>query len=151
MYFKQVCEIVMQRKTCTQRVVKDGETALGRDGVIIAVYSENGRTKWMVGREYSVVLKRGMPAALLKKKSLIFPADKAHAEVYKARGYVTVKILLTRIERVNVQAMDERVAVAEGVENVAAYVELWRTINKGRGTRWEDDPQVWRLWFEFVG
>lgn len=35
--------------------------------------------------------------------------------------------------------------------DVAAYEALWRTINKSRGVRWEDNPVVWRLWFEFVG
>lgn len=155
MYAKQIREIVERLKTCTQRVVKPGETAVEQDGQIVAVLTAAGRVKWKVGGVYAVSPTRGWPAAVWKEVGagvfIIKPNTKAAQAEYVAKGYQAVRICVKRIERVDVQALDEQVAVAEGVQSVAAYEALWRTINTRRGDRWEDNPVVWRNWFELVG
>lgn len=155
MYAKQIREIVERLKTCTQRVVKPGETAVEQDGQIVAVLTAAGRVKYKVGGVYAVSPTRGWPAAVWKEIGagvfIIRPKTKTDQVHYIACGYQSMKICVKRIERVCVQAMDEAVAVAEGVQSVAAYEALWRTINTRRGDRWEDNPVVWRIWFELVG
>lgn len=156
MYFKQVQEIVDGTKRCTQRVVKPGEVdVLDVDGTILAVRTPKGVLKWRVGGVYCVAPTRGWPTALWKLIGdvpvILKPKNKEIQGVFMAGGYAQVKIRVVKIERCPVQSMDETVARAEGVADVAAYVALWRTINKSRGVRWEDNPEVWRIWFEFVG
>ena len=151
MYFKQVKEIVSGAKRCTQRVRKRGEAAVFEDDQIASVLTPGGVVKWRVGGVYCVAPTRGKPSAVIKGNSLIFPTSKARAEEYLDRGYKNVQIKVIRIELVELHSIDVTVAKAEGVRDVAAYEALWRTINKSRGVRWEDNPVVWRLWFEFVG
>ncbi len=155
-YFKQVSEIVSGAKTCTQRVVKAGESDVCDEaGNIVAVRTPKGAIKWRVGGVYCVAPTRGWPTALWKLIGdvpvILKPKTKAIAATFMAGGYAQVKIRVVKIERVRVQTLDDTVARAEGVADVAAYVALWRTINKSRGVRWEDNPEVWRIWFEFVG
>ena len=155
MYAKQIMEIVERLKTCTQRVVKPGETAVEQDGQIVAVLTAAGRVKWKVGGVYAVSPTRGWPAAVWREVGsgvfIVKPNTKTAQAEYIGKGYQPVRICIKRIERVSVQAMDEVVAVAEGVQSVAAYMTLWTSINQGRGDRWEDNPVVWRIWFELVG
>jgi hypothetical protein len=81
---------------------------------------------------------------------IVKPNTKTAQAEYIGKGYQPVRICIKRIELAELQAMDEAVAVAEGVASVGAYEALWRTINKRRGARWEDNPEVWRIWFELV-
>jgi hypothetical protein len=156
MYFKQVQEIVDGTKRCTQRVVKPGEVdVLDVDGTILAVRTPKGVLKWRVGGVYCVSPTRGWPTALWKLIGdvavILKPKSKAIAATFMADGYEQVKIRVVKIERCPVQSMDETVARAEGVAGRLAYIALWSSINKTRGVRWEDNPEVRRLWFEFVG
>lgn len=156
MYFKQVEEIARKLKTCTQRVCKDGETwETDEDGNITLVRDAHGRQKWRVGNEYAVSPGRGQPTVLAtwyEDGSLfglimgVQPDTRAAWLMKPLTEFLRIRIL--KIERVRLQTMDERVAVAEGVADRAAYITLWRSINDEPGTRWEDDPLVWRLWFE---
>jgi hypothetical protein len=125
MIFKQIDEIKSGRKSMTQRVIKDGETSvIDETGVIVAVKDRHGRDKWRVGRTYAMVPKRG------------------------AHGVGFIRLL--KIERVSVRNMDQYDAWREGVSSVAEYAALWDRINRRKGTRWADNPMVWRLHFEVV-
>jgi hypothetical protein len=126
--FKQVSEINEGRKVMTQRVVKPGETAVkgGSLGLsIVSVLDRHGRTKWRVGQTYAIVPKRG------------------------AKGVGHIRLL--RIFNFTLHSMSETDAKDEGVRDKAEYALLWDSINgKTKGSRWEDNPRVWVLKFEFV-
>ena len=155
MFFKQVEAIARGAKTCTQRVVQPGEIAeLDAEGSITQVRSASGRLKWYLGGSYVVSPGRGKRAAMVLWRGIHDPAairtpnTEQGFERLAASGYEPLRIRLRAIERVRVQTMDARVAAAEGVATVAEYAALWATLNLRPGTRWADDPLVWRLWFE---
>lgn len=158
MYFKQVEEIARRLKRCTQRCVKPGETwETDADGNITLVRDQHGRQKWRIGGEYAVSPGRGQPAVLATWNddgSLfglmrgVSPASRA-AWLNKANTDI-LRIRITKIERVRLSTMTEDVAVAEGVANLAAYIDLWTSINDGPLVGWDANPLVWRLWFEVV-
>lgn len=155
MYFKQVEEIARRQKRCTQRVVKDGETfeMMDADGSITLVRDANGRLKWHVGGVYAVSPGRGRRAAMIRWHDddpvfIHMPASEQEVAQYEAIKYQTLRIRVLKIERVRLQSMTEDVAVAEGVANLAAYIELWTSINDGPLVGWDANPLVWRLWFE---
>lgn len=154
MYFKQVNEIVERRKTCTQRGVKPGQSAwYFADGAIRSIHTESHRIIYEVGKTYAVSPGRGKRTALVKPTEagveICTPERPSVYAAALAMGYCPLRIRLLKIERVHVQEMDEAVAVAEGVADVAAYIVLWQSINsKTKGFRWQDNPMVWRLWFE---
>jgi hypothetical protein len=125
MIFKQIEEIKSGRKTMTQRIVGEGETAeLNEAGEIIAVKDRHGRHKWRIGQLYAVVPKRGQSGI--------------------------GRIRLLSIVQVSVRNMTAYDAWHEGVDSVEEYRALWNRINYRKGRRWEDNPRVWRLRFEWV-
>lgn len=156
-----IAEIKAGRKTQTRRVVKPGETALratddhvyyteipgkfsytGLTTSIIteAVYDANSRIKWQVGRVYAICPGRGKPGV----------------------GFIR----LTAIQQERVQDIRDAGALAEGFppdwipwdtqELVLTFPRewyrlTWDAINTRKGTRWQDNPDVWVLTFEYVG
>lgn len=153
MYFKQVEEIACKLKTCTQRVCKDGEAwETDEDGNITLVRDARGRQKWRVGNEYAVSPGRGKRGMMVcwgaGAPVLSCPENAAELNAHIRSGCEFLRIRILKIERVRLQTMDERVAVAEGVADRAAYITLWRSINDGPLVGWDANPLVWRLWFE---
>jgi hypothetical protein len=141
--------------------MKDGDYVHRVDeapfGAITSVCDVNTRLKWQVGLDYAVSPGRGKRTAMvlwhwLRPTEIVtyrLPETAQVAETLASQcGYKPLRIRITAIERVRLHDMDERVALAEGVGSVAEYEALWRTINATPGTRWEDNPLVWRLWFE---
>lgn len=166
MIFKQIADIRSGAKTQTRRIVKPNEVStLVRDDpeneTIHSVYTCNNtdtmvrycKTKWVVGKDYAVIPKRGQPAIK------------------------DIRIRITGIRREPVQAISYHDALAEGIHRnsllpdlphtlaysytvgdqvfafetpQAAYRALWDSINNRPGIRWEDNPQVWVLTFEVV-
>jgi len=125
-------------KTQTRRLVKSGDSYVAGyfDGVIYRV-ERNGKRKWRTGRTYAIQPKRGK------------------------KGNGRFRITNIRIEPL--QAITEADAIAEGVrklyrcpqwlpgEAIKSFIELWDSIHKKPGTRWEDNPEVWVLEIEYVG
>ena len=165
MYFKQIDEIVAGTKTCTQRVVKpneyehvngDGEITLvmtvGRQPRTAGSQYNPGRVKWQVGRDYDVSPGRGKLRALVnwtcQPPHILLPDNGRELLVGLASGHKSLRIRVLQIECVPLHSTDERVALAEGVENLAAYIDLWGVINGVKA--WLRNPMVWRLWFEVV-
>lgn len=126
MIFRQVDEIRTKRKTMTQRV-DDGEYTIerGAGDEIIRVF-KNGRLKWQVGKTYAAVPKRAM------------------------KRFGNYRIL--RIQYRPLHEMIEADAVQEGVDTLADYRALWESINgKYKGKRWDDNPAVFTIEFEYLG
>jgi hypothetical protein len=169
MIFKQIDEILEGRKTQTRRVCKPNEYENNPseppgdcESVIIEtlIPGTTGsvlRTKWQVGRTYAVVPKRGMPAVWWKRDedaelgyltARPYPEDRPG---YLAHDWQPLRIRITAIRPQTLQDITEAEARAEGVASVAAYRDLWESIN-GRtpGARWADNPAVWVLTFELV-
>lgn len=161
MIFQQVEEIAQGLKTCTQRVQKPEERPVmipvGNSGMITEVKS-GGRVKWKVGGEYTVVPGRGKPAMLVSYNDdgsvfgfihNVSAEDRPNWLAYE--NCFVLRIRITAINLVRLQSMNTTVAKAEGVKSKQAYKKLWQSINgKTKGSRWEDNPMVWRLWFEVV-
>lgn len=126
MIFQQKDEVRTGRKTLTQRVDDGGYTVeRDADDEIVKVY-KNGRLKWAVGKSYAAIPKRG---------------QKRFGD-YRAK----------RIQYRPLHDMTEADAVKEGVEDLAAYRALWTRINgKRKGKRWDDNPAVFAIEFEYLG
>lgn len=164
MIFKQIPEILEGRKTQTRRVCKEDErlywkpqSGLGVPAIYEVLVLPRLSIKWQVGRTYAVVQRRGMPVVWWKRDddaelgyltARPYPEDRPG---YLAHGWQPARIRITAIRREPLQSITEADARAEGVESVAAYRDLWESIN-GRtpGARWEDNPGVWVLSFELV-
>jgi hypothetical protein len=158
MYFKQVREIVRRTKTQTRRTVKVGEFLI--DG---AVFSKSGRLKWCIGRDYAVSPGRGKHGLICNPRT----GETAPGDVGRA-GFVPLRIKIDHIKSQRLHDMTESDALAEGIARsgygfiasvdgyefgrkykspIFAYANLWDSINKKPGTRWEDNPTVWVIHF----
>ena len=140
MIFKpEHCELILQgKKTMTRRLVKDGEYApLVYNDEVLGVFFSNGRTKWKLYGDYSIQPGR------------------------TAKGIGRIRI--TDIRRERMQSINVHDIRAEGITldldetndwnhlmllYFQAWRDLWNSINKKKGTRWEDNPEVWVLSFE---
>jgi hypothetical protein len=141
-----------QDKTQTRRLKKPGQYAQyyhtgtrypspNLPDRIIRVYEASGRIKWEAGRTYAMQRGRGLPA------------------------YARMKVLAIREQRL--QDISHKDALEEGVKSWAqqnsvmhalhfiaegfadaAYADLWRSLHKKTGTRYEDNPIVWALAYE---
>lgn len=168
MIFKQIDEIRRGMKTQTRRLALPYSTGTGEfpceyfqypGGEKAVVRYSPGwkfpRTKWQVGKTYAVVPKRGQT------------------------GLTDLRIKITNIRREPLQEIGWNDALAEGIHRVSwlpdlpdvaayyhthalgeternfhspqlAYRDLWQSINKQPGVRWEDNPDVWVIEFEAV-
>ena len=139
-------EIKAGRKTQTRRVVKANEmvwTRSGVDGSILEVTMSNkscNRMKWRRGQDYAVCTGRG-------KKQV-------------------GRIKITSIRKERLQDISGSDARAEGIIvtpselgshsyapafYIGKFRRLWDTINTKIGIRWECNPDVWVLEFEYLG
>jgi hypothetical protein len=160
MIFKQIDEILEGRKTQTRRIFKPGEMLIYADlpdDFCPKVINAKG-VKWQVGRTYAVVPKRGQPAVWWSHElppneaTLLWAAvHNQNKAAFAETGWQPMRIRITAIRPQTLQDITEADARAEGVESVAAYRDLWESIN-GRtpGARWADNPAVWVLTFELV-
>jgi hypothetical protein len=155
MYFQQVDEIAQELKHCTQRVQKDDDVSVTNDAGAIAAVMNGARRKWVVGNIYSVTPGRGKLTALVcfdyTPPLVVQPHRWFDDMVYRHDGMIPLQIRITEIESVRLQSMNTVIAKAEGVTSRQAYKKLWESINgKTKGSRWDDNPMVWRLWFAVV-
>ena len=78
----------------------------------------------------------------------------------KANG----RFRITKIRKETLQSITDADAIAEGVSKImsndaewwtneatVSFKQLWNSIHKKKGTRWEDNPEVWVLEIENVG
>ena len=164
MIFKQVDEILSGQKTQTRRVVKPGEGMYEASLALTAA----GNVKWAVGKTYAVVPKRGLPGVWWKRVGTValthngmheyhYPSNPDAAAIalpvtraeLEKRGFQPLRIRILAIRQERLQDITEADAKAEGVADVAAYRELWESINgKTPGARWDANPMVWVLTFE---
>lgn len=170
MIFKQVDAILTGQKWQTRRVCKPVESHNvwhlddERENVIDEVVSVHPKpdkyglrvySKWVVGRTYAVVPKRGLPAVWWKADSF---GDVSWSDGHITKragltlhGWQPARIRITAIRQERLQDITESDARAEGVNSVAEYSALWDSINgKTKGARWADNPRVWVLEFELV-
>ena len=147
MIFKdELCAKVLNgEKTQTRRIKKENERLIPGDRFFpdaVMRYSEHPLdsryevVKWQVGRTYAVQPGRGK----------------------KAVG--RIKLLVIREE--SLQDINGADAIAEGwprdreffprmntaIKALIWFRNRWNSINKKRGTRWGDNPDVWALTFQ---
>ena len=166
MIFKQIDEILSGQKTQTRRVVKPGEGMYEASLALTAA----GNVKWAVGKTYAVVPKRGLPGVWWKRVGTValthngmheyhYPSNPDAAAIalpvtraeLEKRGFQPLRIRILAIRQERLQDITEADAKAEGVADVAAYRELWESINgKTPGARWDANPTVFVLEFELV-
>lgn len=159
MIFKQLEQVLAGTKNQTRRVVKPGETLIGRP-LYSTVLTPSGRVKWQVGRDYAVVPGRGKPAPWFHDDGVrindpinymstdLFGSTYAGHEGLNARGFYQARIVITSIRQEPLMSISHQDAVAEGVDGVREYWELWESIN-GPGS-WRDDPLVWVINFRVL-
>ena len=126
MIFKQIDDVLSGRKTQTRRLMKDNEYGANPPhGNGIRYVTSGGRHRFEVGAVYAVQPGRGK----------------------KAVG----RIRITEIRNERVQAISESDAIAEGVNSVAEYRQLWDSIYEGQPEKqWGANPEVWVVTFEAV-
>lgn len=150
-FTKEHCELIPKGlKDQTRRLVQPGDVSLtDRQGNVTDVY-RHGRLIYRVGNTYAIQPGRG-------KKSI-------------------GRILITAIRRERLQEISHDDIGREGIQDIwpvlmntaylitgarnenelrrtlfrDAFAALWDSINKKKGTRWEDNPDVWVLTFEAV-
>jgi hypothetical protein len=128
-------KVIAGLKTQTRRIVKDNEFACfvnGSNLVEVETIDDVGkvRVKWVVGKTYAIQPGRGKPTI----------------------GHLRLK----QIRRESLQAISIKEIWLEGFGNKERkttnekdwYSGLWDSTNKTKGTRWEDNPDVWVLTFE---
>lgn len=128
---EHIQKIVNGTKIETRRVAKTGETHNGL--WYDMVMSPGGRIKWQTGRDYAVQPGRGKPC-------------------YIHNG-MPLRIKILSIHREPLQAISRTDVIAEGISGaggVGDYRNLWDSINKQPGTRWDDNPYVWVIKFEVL-
>ena len=173
MIFKQIQEIIDGTKTQTRRIVKPGEYSplTGLISVTHAVRTAEDRLKWQTGRDYAVSPGRGKPGAMWNGQTQwVLPHSGTHPTEstprgFQDRGYKPLRIVITAIRREPLQSITPEDVRAEGVwcdvdyepldigfspdlHNWDVYRALWNDINTRKGTRWEDNPDVWVIEFE---
>ncbi len=148
MLFKpELCQAILEgHKTQTRRLVQDHELAIHyapgyAELPIEKVLSHGvfGRVKWVVGNTYAIQPSRGKKA-IGRFRLLSIRRERLHRisrEDALAEG-VGVKGLQVALGTSYIHAVD-------------IFEALWNSINTKKGTRWQDDPEVWVLEFKLVG
>lgn len=120
-------------KTQTRRLMKNRDRWQGQSlrclqQLVHAVYSSSYKLKWQVGRTYAIQPGRGK----------------------KAVGRFLLESI--RKERLrDISAQDARAELGWTNDHnrdtgpYPCFVELWDRIHTTRGTRWQDNPEVWVL------
>lgn len=123
--WEQIIGTTLPCKTQTRRAKKTGEwLAVFKDGSKAVM--KNGRVKYRTGRTYPIIPKRGQKA---------IPDG---------------RILLKDIREELLWQISHEDSVAEGVNSVSEYRELWDSINAEYPFRSCDNPEVWVYDFEYV-
>lgn len=171
-------KILARQKTQTRRLIKNDaniqEELTGKSIRRVIQYSPGypgGRVKWEVGKTYAVQPDRGKPALWVNYDHPCYDIDiwenitTADKEIAAKQGYQPGRIKITRIRAEQLQNISGADAVAEGIDlyqsgrfwilsrddnAVLAYMTLWNSLHTKKGTRWEDNPEVWVIEFELV-
>lgn len=130
MIFRQIEEIRSGKKRQARRIDKGEQITETIENVLgykaITKVSLNGRLKWQTGKTYAAIPKRG------------------------AKRFGNYMILNIRYQRLQEITLAD--ALQEGVESVEEYRDLWESINgKTKGARWNDNPNVWIIEFQYIG
>lgn len=159
--------IIEGRKTQTRRLVKPGDFAThfilpdyDTGETTIQSVQNHERLKWFWGKDYAVQDGRGKPGVQWCRAKKHYPAEWT-AEYIDELGWNPLRIRLLEIRQERVQDISEADARAEGYppkvftpdEALIStggwwYRILWDRINTRKGTRWDDNPDVWALTFE---
>ena len=144
--FKQYKEVINGTKTQTRRFRKMAHVHVGTERA--AVPKRSKPAWWVRSVDKFDVVNEPCSQAFLWLGMSYSPTQKEAAQMLTERGYVQVRIVYTRIWQERLQDISLEDALAEGVASVEEYAALWDSINKAKGTRWEDDPLVWCYEFE---
>ena len=122
MIFQYTWENILSgKKTQTRRVISEFDKAiLDESGDHITRVTHKGRSKWAVGKTYSVQPGRTKPSI--------------------------ARIEITRLRREPVRAITVEDALAEGFESVEEFYETWQQVH-GKGSL---DQEVWVIDFKLV-
>jgi hypothetical protein len=158
MIFKQWELVLIGRKTQTRRLYHPDDiaewTVIGKGRM--GFKTSSGRWRYWIGQQLPIIPKRAASMVWYKRHSLtghLLTSVNASMSLneMKRAGYTPARINIVELRRERLQSISEEDAVAEGVESVAAYRELWESINgKQKGARWEDNPLVDVIVFSLV-
>lgn len=129
MTFQQWSQVLDGSKTQTRRVIRTGEHLLPLSNGDEVVYS-GGRTKWKIGRTYAIQPGRGQKA-LGRFKLLAIRRE-----------------WLWEISIEDIKAEGVRPLIPDDVLFRLGWLGLWNSINRRKGHRHQDNPEVWALGLE---
>lgn len=154
-------------KTQTRRIVKDGEfidTYEHRDKTVKVVYLPNGHVKWMTGKFYAIQTGRGQKAIgrfrlldIRRQRVGDISETDAIAEGVDRNCPGDWQSCPACWSKGKCQAEGEYIHYLRELDTVPAYsavesfASLWNSINTAPGQRWQDNPKVWVLTFEYAG
>lgn len=145
MIFKQYAEVLLSEKTLTTRVRLPAHIAVGKEWAIVP---KRAAPAWWLHPFNREIITSNMAYHLFSTYTVIQrPSGKPPKMRPEDYGYVQARIKIAAYWQTPLQQMTELEALDEGVASVDAYSRLWNSINKAKGVRWEDNPQVWRIRF----
>lgn len=131
MIFKQHDLVISGRKTQTRRLWKPTWEHGVLDCISIVAIFNNGRVQYAIGRLLPIIPKRAQPAIRIEGE--------------------IARVCVVALRRERLQDITEADAIAEGVNSVAEYRELWTSINgKTKGADWDSNPYVAVISFKMV-
>lgn len=125
------------------------------DGLSWACLRSGERDLYEVGKVYTVMHKRGLPAVrvfwpngidIIGSPIVAAPMSKEEAESYDRRGWHKLTIRITKIRFGRLQKMTDKDVQDEGVNSREEYIALWNSINGPAA--WDLNPWVTRIGFE---
>lgn len=171
MIFRQWELVISGRKTQTRRIWHDGDYTwmCGRRGAHPAplLYSQicmaNGRTRYKVGQKLPVVPKYQKPMIWIdphgnpRLDAITYVHDTEYdldtridrSDLWAEHGFKPARVEILSLWREPVQNISPADAIAEGVNSVEEYRDLWESINgKTRLYRWAENPLVTVIEFD---
>ncbi len=106
-------------KRATSRIKKPGEGAIRFHGEIVAIIGARGRLRWELGQTLAV-----QPGRTKKEIG---------------------RIEVMELGEMKIQDISEDQIVDEGCSGREEFISLWNSINRTKGRRWEDNPEVWTI------
>ena len=165
-YKRPVAEMILDgTKTCTRRLVKEGEFSMTSSGIPecnvipMTVFKTKGlfeskRIKWQVGRDYAVQLGRGKPGLwyCLKCKEIAECKDYFTSfGKHKCKvGHKSLRIKITGIRKEALLDISLKDIKKEGFSNKDEFWKAFNSVCKPKDGGLYVNPDVWVLDFEVM-
>lgn len=140
--------VLLGEKTLTTRVRLPAHIAVGKEWAIVP---KRAAPAWWLGAQDGQVIPDVGDWVFAQGRDFFAQVrTEGHSYIVdylKAHGFVQARIRIDAFWQTPLQRMTHTEATQEGVGTLYDYQQLWDSINKAKGLRWDDNPQVWRIRF----